>query len=105
MNNNKRVVKTGSCSTSSSTSCPKIGIKIHESNNEYKTNPFSSNPNPPPNPTMKQSTKTATSAELCDANNFDLNIDNYSMKDIFNLFNIQSELLNEDVMKEAKNLF
>jgi len=104
-NNNKKVVKTGSCSPSS-TSCPKIGIKIHESNNEYKNNPFSSNLNPTQNsaqkPAPKPTPKTVSSAELSNANNFDLNIDNYSMKDIFNLFNIQSELLNEDVMKEAK---
>ena len=60
--------------------CPKIGIKIHKTNNEYKTNPFVSNQLP---------------SELCNTNKFDLNIDNYSMSDIFNLFNIQSELLNE----------
>jgi hypothetical protein len=28
------------------TNCPKIGIKIHESNNECKTNPFECNPKP-----------------------------------------------------------
>ena len=73
--------------------CPKIGIKIRESNNEYKASPFSVNSNS----TTKQKTP-----ELCNANNFDLNIDNYSMRDIFHLFNIQRDLLDESVMKEAK---
>jgi hypothetical protein len=73
--------------------CPKIGIKIRESNNEYKASPFSVNSNS----TTKQKTP-----ELGNANNFDLNLDNYSMRDIFHLFNIQSDLLDESVMKEAK---
>ena len=104
MNNNKKLVKNGTCPTSSSTSCPKIGIKIHESNNEYKTNPFSSKFNQTLNQHLYSNSefKKTNTPKLCDTNNFDLNIDNYSMKDIFNLFNIQSELLNEDVMKEAK---
>jgi hypothetical protein len=75
------------------TQCPKIGIKIHENNNDYKTNPFEFYPKP----NVNQNTP-----ELCNANNFDLNIENYSMKDIFHLFNIKSDLLDENVMKEAK---
>jgi hypothetical protein len=53
-------------------SCPKSGIKIHESDNDYKTNPL------------------------------DLNIDNYSLEEIYRLFSINT--LNEDTMKEAKKL-
>jgi len=83
------------------TTCPKIGIKIHESNNDYKTNPFVSTTNSKPKSKSIQQSNL-NSLELCKTNNFDLNIDNYSIKDIFRLFNIQSELLNEDVMKEAK---
>ena len=102
MESNKRVVKNGSYLTSSSTSCPKIGIKIHESQNEYKTSPFTSNYNAKPSANQKNTNTQPKTPELCNASNFDLNIDNYSMSDIFHLFNIQSELLNEDVMREAK---
>jgi|UniRef100_A0A6C0DHZ7 hypothetical protein len=74
-----------------STSCPKIGIKIHETNNDYKKNPF------------EQSTISNNKVnQLFDIKQFDLNIDNYSMKDIFNLFNVRDELLDEKTMKEAK---
>ena len=58
------------------TPCPKIGIKIHESQNEYKTSPFSSNLNPKPNPITKPNpTPQPKTPELCNASNFDLNID------------------------------
>jgi len=67
------------------TTCPKIGIKIHDSNNDYKSNPFN-----------------AKTTELSNTNHFDLNIENYSLKDIYHLFNIQSELLDENVLREAK---
>jgi hypothetical protein len=99
-NNNKKVGNNNLCSTS--TSCPKIGIKIHESNNDYKTNPFNSISNPKQNVNLNTTNHNSKISELCNANNFDLNIENYSMKDILHLFNIQSELLNEDVMKDAK---
>lgn len=79
--------------------CQKIGIKIHESQNEYKTSPFNSNPNPMQTPMQPHNPNPP---ELCNTNNFDLSIDNYSMKDIFHLFNIQSDLLDENVMREAK---
>lgn len=87
------------------TTCPKIGIKIHESSNEYKTNPFECIPKPIPKPilsTNNNNSNNSKTPELCNTNNFDLNIDNYSMKEIFHLFNIQSDLLNENVMKESK---
>ena len=73
------------------TDCPKIGIKIHPSNNDYKENPFEN-----------KSQNTNLENKVLDSNNFDLNIDNYSMKDIFHLFNIQNEILNENIMKESK---
>jgi len=82
---------------SKQTTCPKIGIKIHESNNEYKADPFNSS-----NISSSKKSSSNNSSNVFSTNNFDLNIDNYSMKDIFHLFSIQSELLNENVMKEAK---
>lgn len=34
--------------------------------------------------------------------NLDLDLDNYSLDDLFNLFNITEKILNDDVMKQAK---
>jgi hypothetical protein len=80
----------------SNVTCPKVGIKIHPSDNDYKKNPFENlNKN---NNSQNNNSQTIN----LDANNFDLNIDNYNMKDIFNLFNIHFEILDENVMKEAK---
>ena len=94
------VKKLGNCGP---TSCPKIGIKIHESGTSSSSNSSSNNPFASQSNQVKitppQSVKTN---ELCNTNNFDLNIDNYSLKDIFRLFSIQSEILDEDVMKQAK---
>ncbi len=60
-------------------SCPKAGIKIHESNNEYKRNPFENQ-----------------------VTNLDLNIDNYELNGIYKLFNINSQILDDHIMKEAR---
>jgi hypothetical protein len=97
------IKKLGNCGPNS---CPKSGIKIFESTNDYKKSPFdaqnritSNNSNITNSITTRNSN---ISGDLCNVDNFDLSIDNYSMKDIFHLFNIQSEILNEEVMKEAK---
>ena len=34
----------------------------------------------------------------------DLNLDNYSLNDLFNLFNIHDDMLNEEIMKNAKKI-
>jgi hypothetical protein len=81
MNNNNKLGNYGP------TTCPKIGIKIHESNNDYKQLPVSF---------KLQNTNINK--------NVDLNIENYSLDDIYNLFNIKTQLLNEDTMKYAKNI-
>lgn len=92
----------------SSTSCPKIGIKIHESNNDYKDNPFQINSNSHNtinnhnNNIHNFNNKASENTNLQNTDNFDLNIDNYSMNDIFHLFNIQNQTLTEDIMKESK---
>jgi hypothetical protein len=77
------------------TSCPKIGIKIHESGNDYSSNPFISQ-------SLQTLNHTVKSNDLCNTNKFDLNIENYSLKDILRLFSIQNEILDEGVMKQAK---
>jgi hypothetical protein len=81
------------------TLCPKIGIKIHESGNDYKKDPFNTNN---VTNTTRSTIPSNTSSNVFNTNNFDLNIDNYTIKDIFHLFNIKSEILTEEVMKEAK---
>ena len=56
-------------------SCPKSGIKIYKSDNDYKKDPFQ----------------------------IDLNIENYSVNDLYRLFSI--DVLDENTMKEAKKVF
>jgi hypothetical protein len=67
------------------TSCPKIGIKIHESNNNH-------------NNYKKQVNKTLDNLDL------DLNLDNYSLEDLLNLFNVPNRTLNEITLKDAKQI-
>lgn len=71
------------------TSCPKGGIKIHESNNNYKCDPFSN-------------IISSNNAVPCNNKILDLNIDNYSMDDLYNLFSIKT--LNEETLKESKKI-
>ena len=85
--------------------CMKPGIKIHESNNDYKCNPFLSvtslsvtSPSPRLSPSQSPS---VTSQSIPD---IDLNIDNYSLKELYNLFKINSPMLNDDIMKDSKKM-
>lgn len=66
------------------TSCPKSGIKIHESNNVYKKD-------------TNNNLKTTL-------DNLDLNLDNYSLEDLLNLFNVPNRTLNEITLKDAKQI-
>jgi hypothetical protein len=66
--------------------CPKAGIKIHESDNDYKSNEFKSNE-------FKQNPAT-----------IDLNIDNYTLNDLYNLFKINTQTLTDDIMKNSKKI-
>jgi len=87
---NFKRVGLGECTN---TSCPKAGIKIHESDNNYSKDPFSklSRPIDYYNTTLS---------------NLDLNLDNYSLEDIYSLFNIniKIEILSESVLKNAKQI-
>lgn len=62
-------------------SCPKAGIKIHESDNNYTKDPFNN---------------------LECNNSFDLNIENYSLEGLYKLFNIQNRILNDEILKESR---
>lgn len=62
--------------------CPKSGIKIHET----------------PTQAPRVNYYNTPMSEL------DLNLDNYSLSDLFNLFNIRSDILDDDIIKNAKQI-
>lgn len=76
-----------------STPCPKAGIKIHETNYQQEQMQLQNHPK-----TNRVNFYNTPMSEL------DLNLDNYSLNDLFNLFNINDEILDDDVMKNAKNI-
>ena len=77
-----------------SNSCPKSGIKIHESNNNYKINSFSSN-----NPYSRNyKNENIVNNKNIENTSLDLNIDSYSLTDLFKLFGIKENLLTEELM-------
>jgi hypothetical protein len=87
-------------------SCPKSGIKIHETNNNYYSNKKESFTN---KKNDNYITKTSNLSKPVDFYNttldtLDLDIDNYSLEDLFRLFNIQNNNLNDASMKEAKQI-
>jgi hypothetical protein len=77
--------------------CPKAGIKIHESNNNYKCNPFQS-------VTSQRNATQSNATQKQPKSGIDLNIENYSLNDLYNLFKITSPTLNDDIMKDAKKI-
>lgn len=85
-------------------SCPKSGIKIHETvsnrNTMYNPNEFS-NDN-----TNFQQRNNINNVDLYNTslNELDLNVENYSLNDLLNLFNIPNNDLNEVTMKQAKQI-
>jgi len=111
-------------------SCPKSGIKIHETpvcentdqlefynkiknqnkatgvrithgENEYTTDPFEGL-----NPfhSKEEHEFIPSTYDKNTYNNLDLNIESYSRGDLFNLFGLKSNNLNENVMKECKKI-
>lgn len=79
------------------TACPKVGIKIYESNNEYKNDPFE---------TLQKHSRLTNPVDFHNTqlNNLELDLDHYSLEDLYNLFNIQNGLLNEQTLKNAKQI-
>ena len=110
-NNNRRL---GECTP---TSCPKAGIKIHETKptprqpeqiggrvptyggrpSNYDTRP--SNYDTGPSQLDKPINFYNTSL-----NTLDLDLDHYSLTDLYNLFNIPNGQLTESILKEAKQI-
>lgn len=96
--------KVGNCGPSG---CPKSGIKIHSSTNDYVKNPFSSQNNQTQAQTQTQTNqKTQIQANSLNdpefINKFDLNIENYNLEGIYKLFHINTTNLTEETMKNAK---
>jgi hypothetical protein len=83
-----------------STTCPKIGIKIHESNNNYMTESL--------NVMKKQNnvSKLVNPVNFYNTtlNNLDLELDNYSLEDLYRLFNISDGSLTDNSLRGAKKI-
>lgn len=75
------------------TPCPKSGIKIHETPSQ---NIQSQN--------IQGQSQNRVNYYDTPMSELDLNLDNYSLNDLFNLFNIRNEILDEDIMKNAKQI-
>ena len=128
---NKSCKNMSTSNTNTNTSCHKSGIKIHESNNEcindedqinfynkiknqnkhtgvrienskneYNIDPFD-NINPFSNPDGEKAVVTV-SYDKSEYKKLDLNINNYSQNELYQLFGIQSQFLTEDIMKTSK---
>jgi curved DNA-binding protein CbpA len=83
------------------TSCHKGGIKIRNTGNNAAANPFE-NVNPFNNPNEEKNVLPVYSKN--DYDRIDLDIENYSRNDLFNLFGVKNMSLSEDIMKECKKI-
>jgi hypothetical protein len=82
------------------TSCPKIGIKIHESkNNNSNNNSYLQDPFMKPSRLSK-----SVSFQNTTLNSLDLDLENYSLSDLYHLFNINDGNLDESSMRNAKQI-
>jgi hypothetical protein len=84
------------------TSCSKIGIKIHESNNDNNKVPLSSNMNW--NINNKSNVTKPVDFYYTSLNDLDLDLEHYSLEDLYKLFNIRNGYLTEDTLKDAKRI-
>ena len=82
------------------TNCKKGGVKIKETNNGYKEDPFAN-----VNPFINETKREDISYNSNSYSNLDLNIDNYSREELYKLFGLRTSMtLNEEIMKECKKL-
>lgn len=107
------------------TTCSKTGIKIHESGNDYRNNDYRNNDyinndyrntdyrniNSHNNYSQTVSfihNKSHVNKPIdfynTSLNDLDLDLEHYSLEDLYNLFNIRNEELNEENLKEAKRI-
>lgn len=80
------------------TSCPKAGIKIHYSDNDYKEDPFIQEKRKNSQLIKPVSFQNTTMTSL------DLDLDHYSLEDLYHLFNIEGGYLSEESLKSAKQI-
>jgi curved DNA-binding protein CbpA len=86
----------------SMTKCHKGGIKIKETNNSYKSDPFE---NVNPFNIVPQEKRENIQYDKNSYDKLDLNIDNYSRAELYKLFGLNSSIiLSEELMKECKKL-
>jgi len=76
-------------------SCPKAGIKIHESNSVTNTNEDLFRPS---------TVRTPVNFYQTSLNHLDLDLDHYSLEDLYKLFNILDHDLSEQMLKNAKQI-
>jgi hypothetical protein len=81
------------------TKCNKGGVKIRNTDNDYKSNPFSKLNNSIPEKNLPINDNGCLLYEK-----LDLNIENYNRKDIFKLFSIKTNTLTEEIMKDCKKI-
>lgn len=82
------------------TGCPKAGIKIHETPNSQVQVQIQM-----PAIIQTRGTNTNVNFHKTTISELDLNIDNYTLQDLYNLFNIShNSILDESLMKNAKQI-
>ena len=87
----------------SMTSCTKTGIKIKNTGNDYKSDPFA-NIDPFANQSI-QSDRIDVNYDKSKYESIDLNIDNYSREELYKLFGFKtSTILTDENMKGAKKI-
>lgn len=87
----------------SMTSCTKTGIKIKNTGNDYKVDPFA-NVNPFANQ-VREVDRVDVNYNKTKYETIDLNIENYSREELYKLFGFRtSAILTEENMKEAKKV-
>ena len=85
------------------TSCAKTGIKIRNTGNDYKADPFA-NVNPFANETIQPS-RVDVNYDKANYEILDLNIENYSREELYKLFGFKTSImLTYENMKEAKKI-
>ena len=92
--------------------CSKAGIKIHETNNnkQYNPNKFNQQSNPQQQSQLYQHDLSIShlskpvSFQNTTLNTLDLDLDHYSLEDLYHLFNISGGELNESSLKNAKQI-
>ena len=81
--------------------CPKAGIKIHETNSVTNSRQTANNNEDLFRPST---VRTPVNFYQTSLNHLDLELDHYSLEDLYKLFNILEHDLSENVLKNAKQI-